>query len=75
MIHKNNRDEGAGLCIGSYVATGGEVIEVAFAFLLAHLARMALSIKEDELMYPVDIRLFSSMIEMFLPTGDTYLIK
>jgi hypothetical protein len=51
------------------------VIEIAFDFLLAHLIGMALPIEKDELAYPVDIRLFSSMTEMFLPTGDSDLIK
>lgn len=54
---------------------GGQVIEVALDFLLAHLAGVLLVIEEDELTYPVNIGLFSSVNEMFLLTGDSHLIK
>jgi hypothetical protein len=36
---------------------------------------MALVIEEDELAYPVDIGLFSSVTEVFLPTGSSDLVK
>jgi hypothetical protein len=52
------------------MTSGDQLIEVAFDFLRAHLAGMAFSIEEDELTYPVDIRLFSSVTEMLLSTGD-----
>ncbi len=51
------------------------MVEVAFDFLLAHLVGVALVTEEDELAYPVDIGLFSSVTEMFLPTGVSGLIK
>jgi hypothetical protein len=51
------------------------VIEVAFDFMLTHLVGMTLVIEEDELTYPVDIGLFSSMTEVFLPTGGPDLVK
>jgi hypothetical protein len=51
------------------------VIEVAFDLLFAHLIGMALPIEQDELAYPVYVCLFSSVTEMFLPTGDSDLIK
>jgi hypothetical protein len=63
------------LGIGRDATTGDLVIEVAFDFLLAHLAGLSLVIEEDELTYPVNIGLFSSVTEMLLPTGDSYLIK
>jgi hypothetical protein len=51
------------------------VVEVAFNFLLAHLVGVAFVIEQDELTDPVDIGLFSSMTEVFLPTDDSHLIK
>lgn len=51
------------------------MVELAFDFLLAHLVGVALVIEEDELAYPVDISLFNSVTDMFLPTGESYLIK
>jgi hypothetical protein len=51
------------------------VVEVAFDFLLTHIVGMALVIEQNELTDPVDIGLFSSMTEVFLPTGDSHLIK
>jgi hypothetical protein len=51
------------------------VVEVAFDFLLAYLGGVTLVIEEVELAYPVDIGLFSSVTEVFLPTGGSYLIK
>ena len=60
---------------GRDISTGSQVIEVAFDLLLAHLIGMAFVIEQDELTYPVDIRLFSSVTEMLLPAGDSDLIK
>ncbi len=51
------------------------MVEVAFDFLLTQLVGMALVIEQDELTDPVDIGLFSSMTEMFLPTGSSDLVK
>jgi hypothetical protein len=48
---------------------------VLFDFLLAHLVGVAFVIEEDELLYPVEIGLFSSMTEVFLPIGTSHLIK
>ncbi len=51
------------------------MIEIAFDFLLTHLIGVAFASEEDELTNPVDIRLFSSVTEMLLPTGVSDLVK
>jgi L-alanine-DL-glutamate epimerase-like enolase superfamily enzyme len=56
-VEKEEGREGLGLCRGAHGAFDGEMRDEGVDLGLAHLARMALVVKEDEAADPGDVRL------------------